>query len=93
LESFYTREHYKKTLKENLPRLAIYPFLARSRNHKRYNQIFSHPDYTVGSGITPDRAIGLAGFTAGRDFHPALKTFYYLFTISLIIVLSVKFVK
>jgi hypothetical protein len=35
---------------------------------------FFHPDYTVGSGISPDHAPGgncpsaLAGFTAGRDF-------------------------
>jgi hypothetical protein len=32
---------------------------------------FSHPDYTVGSGISPDRAARviqpLAGFTAGQD--------------------------
>jgi len=32
---------------------------------------FSHPDYTVGSGVSPDRAPmhsqGLAGCTAGRD--------------------------
>lgn len=30
---------------------------------------------TVGSGISPDQSLfeGLAGFTAGREFHPALK--------------------
>jgi len=32
---------------------------------------FSHPDYTVGPGISPDRALvlplALAGFTAGQD--------------------------
>lgn len=43
-----------------------------------------HPDYTVGSGITPDlltfhlAAKALAGFegdllTAGGEFHPALR--------------------
>lgn len=46
--------------------------------------IFSHPDYTVGFGISPNHALRLAGFTAGREFHPALKIFYsfYLLTIS-----------
>jgi hypothetical protein len=38
---------------------------------------FSHPDFTVGSGISPDHAekyfLPLAGFTAGREFHPAPK--------------------
>jgi hypothetical protein len=28
---------------------------------------------TVGSGIAPDHAFRLADFTAGGDFHPALK--------------------
>jgi hypothetical protein len=32
------------------------------------NYAFSHPDYTVGSGVSPDHAqTALAGFTAGRD--------------------------
>ena len=35
--------------------------------------IFSHPDYNVGSGISPDHTSRLAGFTAGRESHPALK--------------------
>ena len=35
--------------------------------------IFSHPDCTVGFGITPNHALRLAGFTAGRESHPALK--------------------
>ena len=34
---------------------------------------FYHPDYTVGSGISPDRAKRLAGFTAGGESHPAPK--------------------
>ena len=34
---------------------------------------FFHPDCTVGSGITPDHTFRLAGYTAGREFHPALK--------------------
>ena len=37
---------------------------------------FSHPDYTVGSGISPDHAFRLAGCTAGRESHPALKRNY-----------------
>lgn len=35
---------------------------------------FSHPDYTVGSGITPDRRLAaFADYTAGEEFHLALK--------------------
>ena len=34
---------------------------------------FSHPDFTVGSGVSPDRALvlplALAGCTAGQDLH------------------------
>ena len=45
--------------------------------------IFFHPDFTVGFGVTPNLQKLLAGYTAGRDFHPALKmndsvvVFYY----------------
>ena len=38
--------------------------------------IFFHPDFTVGFGITPNQPIRLAGFTAGRESHPAPKTIY-----------------
>ena len=34
--------------------------------------IFSHPDFTVGIGISPIQP-KLADFTAGRESHPALK--------------------
>ena len=40
--------------------------------------IFFHPDYTVGSGITPDHASRPAGFTAGKESHPALKISFFL---------------
>jgi hypothetical protein len=38
-------------------------------------RIFSHPDCTVGSGISPDQSChaGVAGYTAGGEFHPAPK--------------------
>jgi hypothetical protein len=36
--------------------------------------IFSHPDCTVGSGISPDLASRLADYTAGREILPTLKT-------------------
>ena len=39
-------------------------------------KFFFHPDYTVGPGISPDHASRLAGFTAGRELHPALKNNY-----------------
>jgi hypothetical protein len=36
---------------------------------------FFHPDSTVGTGISPVHAPSArADFTAGREFHPALKT-------------------
>jgi hypothetical protein len=37
---------------------------------------FFHPDFTVGSGISPDHVrnqSALAGCTAGRELHPAPK--------------------
>jgi len=36
-------------------------------------QIFSHPDYTVGFGIAPNRAERLADYTAGGESHSAPK--------------------
>jgi hypothetical protein len=38
---------------------------------------------TVGTGITPVHAFRLAGSTAGRDFHPALKIIYLIISIIL----------
>jgi hypothetical protein len=40
--------------------------------------VFSHPDFTVGPGISPDQPCtfldkGSRTFTAGREFHPAPK--------------------
>ena len=43
--------------------------------------IFFHPDCTVGPGISPDHASRLAGFTAGRELHPAPKNHFYFFFI------------
>ena len=46
----------------------------------KYEKIFSHPDYTVGYGITPyhahNRLAGLRekALTAGRETLPAPKT-------------------
>ena len=49
--------------------------------------IFFHPDYTVGSGVTPDlltlpdevwqalAGLTVAGLTAGGESHPAPKTY------------------
>ena len=47
--------------------------------------IFFHPDYTVGTGIEPVQ-LALAGYTAGGESHPALKTQY-------LVMLSVPFAK
>jgi hypothetical protein len=37
-----------------------------------------HPDFTVAIGIAPIHALRLAGYTAGGDFHPALRFYLYL---------------
>jgi hypothetical protein len=60
------------------------PFWEASRNTaKFFHHIFFHPDFTVGFGIAPNPvlafaarpcACALADYTAGREFHPALKT-------------------
>ena len=34
---------------------------------------FFHPDYTVGTGISPVHARRLADYTAGGELRPALK--------------------
>jgi hypothetical protein len=44
------------------------------RKYQKDIFIFFHPDFTVATGIAPVRAVRLAGYTAGREFHPALKT-------------------
>jgi hypothetical protein len=43
---------------------------------QRFN--FFHPDFTVGTGISPVHALRLAGFTAGGEFRPALKHYFVL---------------
>ena len=44
-----------------------------------YN-FFSHPDYTVGFGISPNQLPAqVADYTAGGEFHPAPKNDIYLF--------------
>jgi len=58
---------------------------------KKACSIFSHPDFTVGSGITPDQSLSLlisesraldtldttCVITAGQEFHLALKMLRY----------------
>ena len=40
--------------------------------------LFSHPDYTVGSGVSPDQPPKwVADFTAGWESHPAPKNIFY----------------
>jgi len=46
---------------------------ALGNKYEQYN-VFFHPDYTVGYGITP-YLLSLADFTADREFHPAPKTY------------------
>ena len=50
------------------------------QSHYHIN-IFFHPDFTVGLGISPNHALRLVGYTTGRELHPALKISYsFLFT-------------
>ena len=45
----------------------------------KYCAFFSHPDFTVGSGISPDQPPKrVADYTAGRESHPAPKKFSFL---------------
>ena len=61
---------------------------------------FSHPDFTVGSGFTPDQPHGgsraaaslgtIRGFTAGKDFHLAPKvSLLSAFRINILLILGV----
>ena len=36
--------------------------------------VFSHPDFTVGIGITPIHPIRVADYTAGKELHLTPKT-------------------
>ena len=50
---------------------------ADTDHHLADLDLFSHPDYTVGSGITPDQPPKrVADSTAGRDLHPAPKNLF-----------------
>lgn len=45
----------------------------------KYRVFFSHPDYTVGFGIAPNRPPKrFADYTAGGELHPAPKNIFYL---------------
>lgn len=49
---------------------------ALSENIMRNYESFSHPDYTVGAGITPARHINVfTGYTVGEELHLAPKLF------------------
>ena len=40
------------------------------QEHIKKIVFFSHPDFTVGSGISPDQPqVRVADYTAGREFH------------------------
>jgi hypothetical protein len=60
--------------------------MGNGRRPAAFGPVLFHPDYTVGSGITPDlltprtcgpkalAGLGIAAFTAGGELHPALRT-------------------
>ncbi len=54
---------------QNIPELL-------SAVQKMHFTIFFHPDYTVGFGVSPNHTLRLAGCTAGRELHPALKILF-----------------
>ena len=47
------------------------------------NLFFSHPDFTVGFGISPNQPKGSRTLTAGREFHPAPKNKYLIVDLSI----------
>lgn len=57
---------------------AISPQMCRNPQPlKLPHNLFSHPDFTVGPGISPDRPLAwFADFTAGRESHPAPKNLF-----------------
>ena len=50
---------------------------------QKFHLIFFHPDFTVGSGISPDRANGSQTLTAGRESNPAPKIILFNYIVSL----------
>ena len=75
LANIYAVAAMKKALKHSVPG-HMTTTIQRS--------IFFHPDYTVGSGISPNQPCwtcaeqGSRTVTAGREFHPALKIYFAL---------------
>jgi len=75
LANIYAVAAMKKALKHSIPG-HMTTTIQRS--------IFFHPDYTVGSGISPNQPCwtcaeqGSRTVTAGREFHPALKIYFIL---------------
>lgn len=58
----------------NTRKIAFQGVRIKKEHYKNAIHAFSHPDYTVGTGITPVQ-LARADFTAGRELHPALKTY------------------
>ena len=75
LANIYAVAAMKKALKHSVPG-HMTTTIQRS--------IFFHPDYTVGSGISPNQPCWTCAkqrsrtVTAGREFHPALKIYFVL---------------
>ena len=77
----FKENFYKKSLYEK-----IFPHIKKPREllpgalstFMKYCAFFSHPDFTVGSGISPDQPPKrVADYTAGRELHPAPKKFFF----------------
>lgn len=64
---------------KNLKYQRVFQNSKQTENEKApmFRAFFFHPDYTVGLGVSPNHAFAkrrpLAGCTAGRELHPALK--------------------
>ena len=62
--------------------------LGMAYNHPEI--VFSHPDFTVGTGISPVQPLirdkRVMDFTIGRDLHPTPKTFRFYSIINIVYV-------
>ena len=79
----------QEKIHRNVPRHVLVVIQKRSRTIKKVRDLyllflsynfFSHPDYTVGFGISPNQLLSqVADYTAGGESHPAPKNDIHLF--------------
>ena len=79
----------QEKIHRNVPQHVLVVIQKRSRTIKKVRDLyllflsynfFSHPDYTVGFGISPNQLLSqVADYTAGGEFRPAPKNDINLF--------------